>query len=54
MFPEVTGSGTEVTSFHRKWPGQGCRKSSTRILGAFSALQGCISQKVPVTWKEMT
>jgi len=35
MFPEVTGSDTKVMSFHRKWPGQGCRRPTNRVLGAF-------------------
>jgi len=47
--PEVTRSDPEVTSFHRKWTGDGCRRAKTSILGAFQHLHGCNSQQVAVT-----
>jgi len=50
----MTGSDLEVTSFDRKWPGSGCRRPKTRVLGAFQLLQGCNSQEVPVMWQKIT
>ena len=48
-WPAATRSDPEVTSFARKWPGEGCRMLRTRVLGAFQLLQGCNSQEVTVT-----
>jgi len=48
-----TGSNLEVMSFHRKWPGSGCRRSKTHGLGVFPLLQGFNSKDVVVTWKKM-
>ena len=39
----------EVTSFHRKLPGSGCRRPKTVVLYTFELLQGCNSQEVAVT-----
>ena len=47
--PHVTGSDLEVTSFHRKSPGSGCRRPISQVLGTFELLQGCNSQEVAVT-----
>jgi len=52
-WPHVTGREPEETSFHRKSPGSGCRKSKTRVLCTFEHLQGCNLQEVVVTWQEM-
>jgi len=46
-------SDPEVTSYHRKSPGSGCRRPISQVLGAFELLQGCNSE-VAVTWQEMT
>jgi len=35
MYPEVIGSDPEMTSFDWKWPGKGCRRPKTCVLGAF-------------------
>ena len=45
MWPEVTGSEPEVTSFDWKSPGSGCRRPISQILGMFELLQGCNSQE---------
>jgi len=44
----------KVTSFDRKSPGSGCRRSKTCIYCAFNFLQGCCLQEEAVTWQEMT
>ena len=48
---EMTGSDPEVTSFHRKWPGEGCRRPKTPALVAFQLLPGCNSQVVVASLK---
>jgi len=50
----VTGSDPEVTLFHRKSPGSGCRRWKTRVLGTFELLHVCNSQEVAVTCEEKT
>jgi len=52
-WPQVTGSDPEVTSFDRKSPGTGCRRSKTRVYLEFHFLQGCSSQGQAVTWQEI-
>ena len=47
--PHMSRSDPEVTSFHRKSPGSGCRRPKPRDLFTFERLQGCNSQEVPVT-----
>ena len=49
MWPQVTESDPEVTSFDRKSPGSGCRRPRTCLLGTFELLQGCNSPEVDVT-----
>jgi len=53
-WPQVTGSDPEVTSFHCKSPGSGCRRLKTSIYCAFDFLQGCSSQEEALTSQEMT
>ena len=53
-WPEVTRSDPEVISFYRKSPGSGGRRPICEVLGTFELLQGCNSQKVPLTGQEMT
>ena len=48
-WPEVTGSDPEVTLFHRKSPGSGCRRPISLVLGTFELLQAVNSQQVAVT-----
>jgi len=50
----VTVSHSEVTSFDRKSPGSGCRKSKTCVYCTFHFIQGCSSKEEAVTWQEMT
>jgi len=52
-WPQVTKRDPEVTSFHRKVPGSGCRRPKTRIYCTFHILQGCSSQDEAVMWQEM-
>ena len=60
-WPEVAASDPEVMSFHRKRPGEGCRRPKTHLLCDFQLLQGCDSQEVAgrlmtgngVTWPEL-
>jgi len=54
MWPHVTGSDPEVTSFDRKSPGSGCIRPKTDVYCTFHFLQGCSSQEEAVTWQEMT
>jgi len=44
----------EVTSFDQKSPGSGDRRPISQVYDGFYLLQGCNSQKVAVTWHEMT
>ena len=53
MWPEVTGSDLEVTSFDRKSPGSGCKRRISQVFGTFENLQGCNSQEVAATLQEM-
>ena len=48
--PEVT----RKWSFDWKSPGSGCRRPISQVLGAFELVQGCNSQEVAVTRREMT
>ena len=52
--PHVTGTDPEVTSFHRKSPGSGCRKPISQVLGILELLRRFNLQEVAVTWQEMT
>jgi len=54
MWPQVTGSDPEVTSFGRKSPGSGCRRLKTVVCCAFDFLQNCSLQEEAVTCQEMT
>jgi len=54
MWPQVTGSDPEVTSFERKSPGSGCRGPKTTIYCTFHFLHRCSSLEKAVTWQEMT
>ena len=54
MFPHVTGSDPEVTSFDRKSLGSGSRVPISQVLGTFEFLQGYNSQEVAVTSQEMS
>jgi len=53
MSPQVTGSDPEVTSFDRKSPGTGCRRSKMRVCCEFHLLPGCSSNGEAVTWQQM-
>jgi len=53
-WPQVIGSDPEVTSFHRKSPGSGCRRPKTGGFCAFHFLQGCTLQEEAVTWQKIT
>jgi len=52
--PQVTGNDPEATSFHRKSPGNGCRRPKTCVYCTFNYLQRCSSQLETVTWQEIT
>jgi len=54
LWPQLTGSDPEVTSFDRKWPRSGCRRPKTGVYCTFHFLQGCSSQEEAVTWQELT
>ena len=49
MWPEVTGSDQEMTSFDQKSPGSGSRRAVSQVLGMFLCLQCCNSQEMAVT-----
>ena len=52
--PHVSGSDPEVTSFHCKSPGNGCRRPISKVLGSFELLLGFNSQEVAVVRQETT
>jgi len=54
MWPQVTGSDPEVTSFAWKTPGSACRRPKNSVHSTFHFLQGCSLQEEAVTWQEMT
>ena len=49
MWPHMTGSDPEVTSFERNSPGSGCGKAISQVLDTFEPLRGCNSHEVAVT-----
>jgi len=53
-WPQVTGSDSEVTSFERKSPGSGRRRTKTGVYCVFAFREGSSSQDESVTWQEMT
>jgi len=44
----------KMTSFDRKSPGSGCRRTKTGVYCTFHSLQACSSHEEAVTWQEMT